>query len=268
MNSFIKTTAIFSLPLIFALFAVGCQPAAKQQALKARQMQEQKIAANQNRVDSVLQTAFSQVGRLYRYGGNTPETGFDCSGFVRWVYDQYDVDLPRTSRTMLGVGTPVARDELRPGDLVFFGRKRVSHVGIYTGDDKFIHSPSRGRRIQESEMNYGGRGERFMGARRIIDNEGAEVVGEHLKQAWVELSRQQTAAQNPPSSAKNSQARVNKESAAKQAKKHKVRSGDTIYEISKKYGVSAAALVKANNLNGRRKSQLRLGQTILVPAAN
>ncbi len=257
-----------SLPLIVLLLASGCQPSAKKQALRAQQMETQRAAANQSRVDSVLKTAFSQVGNPYRYGGNTPETGFDCSGFVRWVYKQYDVELPRTSGHMLGVGTPVTRDELLPGDLVFFGRKRVSHVGIYTGDDKFIHSPSTGKSIQESALNYRGRGERFLGARRIINNEGATAVSESLKQGWVEQSRRQMAATNTPSSAKNSQARLNKKSGQKTAKKHKVRSGDTLYDISKKYGVSTAALARANNLNGRKKSQLRLGQTLLVPVSN
>ncbi len=267
-----NSTLIISLPLIVLLLASGCQPSAKGQALRARQMEAQRAAANQNRVDSVLKTAFSQVGNPYRYGGNSPETGFDCSGFVRWVYKQYDVELPRTSGHMLGVGTPVAREELRPGDLVFFGRKRVSHVGIYTGDDKFIHSPSTGKSIQESALNYRGRGERFLGARRIINNEGATAVSESLKRAWVEQSRLQVAAKNTPSSAKNSQARLNKKSGAAKkaalAKRHKVRSGDTLYDISKKYGISTAALAKANNLSGRKKSQLKLGQTLLVPASN
>lgn len=256
----LKFSLLISLAIIMVFAATGCQPSAKKQALRAQQIQEQRLTTNQRRVDSVLKTAFSQVGNPYRYGGNSPETGFDCSGFVRWVYNQYDMELPRTSRNMLGIGTPVKRDELRPGDLVFFGRKRVSHVGIYTGDDKYIHSPSSGKRIQESQMTDRGRGERFMGARRIINNEGAATVSENLKQAWAEQSRLQVAAQNTPLSAKNSP--------QKSAKKHKVRSGDTLYDISKKYGVSATAIAKANNLNGRKKSQLRLGQTLLVPVVN
>lgn len=263
-----RTFALIALPLLFILLATGCQPAGK---TRANAMQAQRAAARQSRVDNVLQTAFSQIGNPYRYGGNSPETGFDCSGFVRWVYKQHDVELPRTSGSMLGVGSSVARDELRPGDLVFFGRKRVSHVGIYTGDEKYIHSPRTGKSIQESALDDRGRGERFLGARRIINNEGASAVSESLKQAWADQSRSQVAAQNAPSASKNSQARLNKKSGAKKtaaSKKHKVRSGDTLYDISKKYGVSTAALAKANNLNGKKKSQLKLGQTLVVPVAN
>lgn len=267
----IRFSLFLVLSLLLMLLASGCQPSAKSQALRAKEMRAQRASASQSRVDSVLKTAFSQVGTPYRYGGNSPETGFDCSGFVGWVYKQYDVDLPRTSGTMLGVGTPVARDELRPGDLVFFGRKRVSHVGIYTGDDKFIHSPSTGKRIQESQIDSRGHGEKYIGARRIINNEGATAVSESLKQAWVEQSRSQMAVKNTPSSVKKSLARSKKSGSAQKtasSKKHKVRSGDTLYDISKKYGVSTAALAKANNLSGKKKSQLKLGQTLLVPMAN
>ena len=65
---------------------------------------------NQRRVDDILEPAFSQIGNPYRYGGSAPETGFDCSGFVGWVYGQYGVSLPRSSRDMLAVGDPVDRD--------------------------------------------------------------------------------------------------------------------------------------------------------------
>ncbi|UQZ91006.1 hypothetical protein C4J81_17995 [Deltaproteobacteria bacterium Smac51] len=268
---FLNYTLIISLPLILMLVASGCQSSSKANATRAHRMQKQEVLSNQKRVDNVLKTAFSQVGNPYRYGGNSPETGFDCSGFVRWVYKQYDVELPRTSGNMIAVGTPVSRDELRPGDLVFFGRKRVSHVGIYTGNNKFIHSPRTGKSIQESHLDYRGRGERYLGARRIINNEGTSAVSENLKQAWVDQSRQQVAVKNAPSSAKNSQARINSKTTATakkstvNSKKHKVRSGDTLYDISKKYGVSADALAKANNLNGKKKSQLKLGQTLVVP---
>jgi len=121
---------------------------------------------------SILETAFSQVGRPYRFGGTSPQTGFDCSGFVGWVYGQHGVRLPRSSREMIGLGQAVARPNLVPGDLVFFGRqKRVTHVGIYTGNNRFIHSPRRGQAVQESSLDDRAGGEYYLGARRLLSGE-------------------------------------------------------------------------------------------------
>jgi len=118
---------------------------------------------------SILKTAFSQVGRPYRFGGTSPQTGFDCSGFVGWVYGQSGIQLPRSSREMISQGQAVARPELVPGDLVFFGRKKsVTHVGIYTGNNRYIHSPRRGKSIQESSLDDRARGEYYFGARRLL----------------------------------------------------------------------------------------------------
>lgn len=136
-------------------------------------------------VHDILTRAFSQVGNLYRYGGTKPETGFDCSGFVSWVYEPYQIKLPRISRDMFSVGKHVDRKDLRPGDLVFFGRrKRITHVGIYTGDNLYIHSPSRGKKLRESSLDDRSRGEYYAGARRIINNEGVVTPDKSLKQAW------------------------------------------------------------------------------------
>ena len=126
---------------------------------------------------SILRTAFSQVGRPYKFGGVSPQTGFDCSGFVGWVYGQNGVPLPRSSREMFGQGQAVARSELAPGDLVFFGRKkRVTHVGIYTGNNRYIHSPRRGKTIQESGLDDRDRGEYYFGARRLLSGAGQAAI--------------------------------------------------------------------------------------------
>ncbi len=163
-------------------------------ALEGEMAASPKLTANHRSVNRILQTAFSQVGTPYRYGGNKPETGFDCSGFVGWVYGQYNVRLPRSSGDMMAKGTTVPRKELRPGDLVFFGRKkRITHVGIYTGDNKYIHSPSTGKRIQESSLDDRGRGEYYVGARRVINNEGVTSIDEALKRTWVAQARRQFA---------------------------------------------------------------------------
>jgi cell wall-associated NlpC family hydrolase len=101
--------------------------------------------------NDVLFRALGLVGTPYRYGGNTPEGGFDCSGLVGYVYrDAAGVALPRSSREMAELDVArVAREALAPGDLVFFGSRRsVSHVGIYVGEDRFVHAPNTGGTVR------------------------------------------------------------------------------------------------------------------------
>lgn len=105
----------------------------------------------------------------YRRGGRDPKTGFDCSGFVRYVY-QHTIGavLPSNSASQFNVGTSVARSDMKTGDLVFFRvhGKRISHVGIYLGDNRFIHSPSTGKRVSVSSLDEAYWARRFAGARR------------------------------------------------------------------------------------------------------
>jgi cell wall-associated NlpC family hydrolase len=104
--------------------------------------------------DSVVFLARSQIGTRYRFGGTSPKAGFDCSGFVRYVLASLHVSLPRTAAQQAAVGEKVAKDttRLRPGDLLTFGRGgRVTHIGIYVGDGRYVHaSPTAGRVIETS----------------------------------------------------------------------------------------------------------------------
>jgi cell wall-associated NlpC family hydrolase len=105
----------------------------------------------------------------YRRGGREPSTGFDCSGFVRYVYKHaLGKDLPPNSASQYLTGTQIDRSEMKTGDLVFFRikGKRISHVGIYLGDGRFIHAPSSGKRISVSELREGYWAKRFVGAKR------------------------------------------------------------------------------------------------------
>ena len=97
-----------------------------------------------------LQFAMSKIGAPYRYGAAGPNA-FDCSGLVNWAFKNAGVTLPRTSRAMSQVGTPVARADLQPGDLVFFYRP-VSHVAIYIGDGKVVHASNRRDPVKISEL--------------------------------------------------------------------------------------------------------------------
>jgi cell wall-associated NlpC family hydrolase len=114
--------------------------------------------------------ALSLLGVKYKFGGSRPETGLDCSGLVQYVFQQVTgVTLPRTAKEMSQLGDKVALDELAPGDLVFFNTRRFaySHVGIYLGDNRFIHAPRRGREVEIAEIDRQYWQKRFDGARRL-----------------------------------------------------------------------------------------------------
>ncbi|WP_082034361.1 C40 family peptidase [Cohnella kolymensis] len=120
--------------------------------------------------DSKLDTTVGKlIGIGYDYGGTT-KSGFDCSGFTGYVFKQLGVNLPRTSRDQATRGMKVARDELRPGDLVFFNTsgRGISHVGIYVGDGNFAHSSSR-KGVTISGLGDSYYSKRFVTARRVMD---------------------------------------------------------------------------------------------------
>ena len=129
-----------------------------------------------DRMSELVVTAMGALGVPYRRGGNSYESGFDCSGFVRAVYEQtFGLMLPRQAAQQAAATHVIERSELQPGDLVFFNtlRRRFSHVGIYVGDNKFIHSPKPGAavRIEDLRVNYWNR--RFDGARRVVGQPSA-----------------------------------------------------------------------------------------------
>jgi cell wall-associated NlpC family hydrolase len=129
-----------------------------------------------DRAAQVAIEALSLVGIRYRYGGNSPEQGLDCSGLVRYVFREVDgTELPRTSGEMSRHGQPVDKQDLQPGDLVFFNtlNRAFSHVGIYLGNNQFIHAPSAGRSVRVENMDMTYWKTRFNGARRVLDSEAA-----------------------------------------------------------------------------------------------
>ncbi len=121
------------------------------------------------RIKTVLQRAFALLGTPYRWGGSSPDAGFDCSGLVGYVFRSIGIDLPRVSRAMANEGVAITdRTALAEGDLVFFGRRgRVDHVGIYVGDGKFLHAPRTGRDVTVSSLTSGYWAQKYMEARRV-----------------------------------------------------------------------------------------------------
>ncbi|MCP4621943.1 MAG: hydrolase [bacterium] len=121
--------------------------------------------------NEIVRTAKRYIGVPYRWGGESPRTGFDCSGLTMVVYRLNGLDLPRSSGQQWQAGVPVKRGRLTKGDLVFFatsGGKRVSHVGIYTGNNKFLHAPRQGRKIRESSLSSNYYKSRYLGARTYL----------------------------------------------------------------------------------------------------
>ncbi|MGL4604105.1 MAG: C40 family peptidase [Iodobacter sp.] len=127
--------------------------------------------------DMLLQ-AMSLIGVKYKYGGATPEAGLDCSGFVRYVFqNSMNIALPHNALAMAQSGSRIDKEELKPGDLVFFNTlgRTFSHVGIYMGDNRFIHSPRAGKSVEITNIGQSYWSSRFTGARRYDGTGGAPV---------------------------------------------------------------------------------------------
>lgn len=119
----------------------------------------------------LMQVVREQIGVPYRSGGADPRAGFDCSGLVQWCYATQGFSLPRRTEDQMKVGRPVSKDELLPGDLLFFNvtRKRWGlHVGVYSGRGMFIHSPTPGSRVREESIHEKYWVKSFIGARRVL----------------------------------------------------------------------------------------------------
>jgi cell wall-associated NlpC family hydrolase len=152
------------------------------------------------RAAAVLRTADRHVGAPYRWGGTTP-SGFDCSGFVQYVFRRHAVELPRTSRQQVEVGRAVGRrpGALRPGDLMFFASAggRIDHVAIYAGGNRILHATASGGMVRYDDLATSrGRwfSERHVASRRVLEN-GQSLVRD------LDLALRAAAAFDPPDSA-------------------------------------------------------------------
>lgn len=118
--------------------------------------------------EAILQ-AISQLGTAYQWGGSSKKIGFDCSGLTSFVYKRADIDLPRTARDQYAFTQRIARSELKPGDLLFFKirSRKIDHVGIYIGDDRFIHAPRKGEKVKFARLNNVYWRKHFAGAGRV-----------------------------------------------------------------------------------------------------
>lgn len=118
----------------------------------------------------VVRTAESQLGKPYRYGGSTPR-GFDCSGLIWWAYKQNGVTVPRVTSDQARAGAGVSRRALRPGDILVFNTRQGAtglHTALYTGDGRFVHSPSSGSRVRRDNISNAYWSKRLIKIRRIL----------------------------------------------------------------------------------------------------
>ena len=161
-----------ALLLATAALLAGCgRQATRPTAAATAGHWPQVVPADPARANAVTLRALSLVGTPYRYGGNTPEGGFDCSGLVNYVFrDMLDLRLPRTSRELAASQGPrIATDRLASGDLVFFGSDgQVSHVGIYVGEGRFVHAPNSGGTVRLDRLDGAWWREHYTGARRLL----------------------------------------------------------------------------------------------------
>lgn len=127
-------------------------------------------ADDPKRANDVLIRAIGLVGVPYRWGGNTPASGFDCSGLVNFVFREMgQLSLPRTARDIAALPVPKVRNNrLAPADILFFGNHSVNHVGIYVGQGRFVHAPNTGGTVRLDELNGYYWREHYLGARRVL----------------------------------------------------------------------------------------------------
>ena len=161
-NALKKAESLLSSGIIEDYYIVGLEEYA---VAKAR------IYGTKGLRDEIVRTSENFIGLPYQWGGDSPEQGFDCSGLTMAVYQLNGLNLPRSSTEQYKLGMPIEREELEKGDLVFFsssGAKKVSHVGLYRGDDRFIHAPGKGKTIRLDSLSNGYYDSRYSGARRYL----------------------------------------------------------------------------------------------------
>jgi cell wall-associated NlpC family hydrolase len=145
---------MFFLLMVLQVSCSAHNPETSEQNFSPEKQQNQRIDKTFSNLSEsrkiIVQNAIDNLGRPYKWGGDSPLKGFDCSGLIVYAYQEADIDIPRTARAQFLSGKPVAKKELKPGDLVFFQNPRaqkINHVGIFVGEKAFVHAPGQGRSV-------------------------------------------------------------------------------------------------------------------------
>lgn len=192
MDSFFKPAVWAVLWLMFAVRPALADEltnllSSREQILKQFAENEQPVspvnqtpARRAGNADELIGSAMGLLGVAYRYGGTSVSTGFDCSGFMQHIFRRaMGINLPRTSAEQAQMGFPVSRNELQPGDMVFFrtlGGSRISHVGLYIGNDRFIHAPRTGKNIEITSLSHKYWSGKYAFARRVRKNDPSRFL--------------------------------------------------------------------------------------------
>ncbi|EOC30029.1 nlpC/P60 family protein [Neisseria meningitidis 2001001] len=192
MDSFFKPAVWAVLWLMFAVRPALADEltnllSSREQILRQFAEDEQPVlpvnrapARRAGNADELIGNAMGLLGIAYRYGGTSVSTGFDCSGFMQHIFKRaMGINLPRTSAEQARMGTPVARSELQPGDMVFFrtlGGSRISHVGLYIGNNRFIHAPRTGKNIEITSLSHKYWSGKYAFARRVKKNDPSRFL--------------------------------------------------------------------------------------------
>lgn len=160
-----STTLRSRVPLLclLAALAAGALPAT---ALPREIRPPATVEQPPTRAERAARIALGEVGVPYRWGGESPESGFDCSGLVRWAYLRVGVELPHNSYALYGVGRRVSESKMSPGDILFF--EGLGHVGLYLGRGRMVHAPETGRNVEVVRLATSNYGSRLIGARRVV----------------------------------------------------------------------------------------------------
>ncbi|ENY1244952.1 TPA: peptidoglycan endopeptidase [Neisseria gonorrhoeae] len=192
MDSFFKPAVWAVLWLMFAVRPALADEltnllSSREQILRQFAEDEQPVlpvnrapARRAGNADELIGSAMGLLGIAYRYGGTSVSTGFDCSGFMQHIFKRaMGINLPRTSAEQARMGTPVDRSELQPGDMVFFrtlGGSRISHVGLYIGNNRFIHAPRTGKNIEITSLSHKYWSGKYAFARRVKKNDPSRFL--------------------------------------------------------------------------------------------
>ena len=234
-------------------------------------------------IDSIIQLAFAKKATaIYKYGAAGPNH-FDCSGFVYYCFGQHGIKLPRSSRDMFLVGQKVKKEDLMPGDLVFFsrGKLEIGHVGIVVETNvdsahnfRFIHSSTYKTNVRVDNSSRPGYANRYKGARRIISCEGVDsraivlpsdtMISDTIPPIPSLSTTTAGTTQVTPGNSQVTPAAPQKPAPVPQQsaiKYHKIKKGETLSSIARKYHTSVANLKKWNKL---KSDFIREGQRIIV----
>jgi cell wall-associated NlpC family hydrolase len=153
-------------PFVVAIVVAGIAAAPAAAIVDESERGPNAVVQAPTRAERAVNAALDVVGTPYRWGGQSPATGFDCSGLVRWAYGRVGIDLPHNSHALYGEGRRVRESRMEPGDILFF--EGLGHVGLYVGNGRMVHSPETGRNVEVVRLATTNYGVRLIGARRIV----------------------------------------------------------------------------------------------------